>query len=277
MCDLTATRGQGWTVIEIPSTRTVFHLPSPQASGTTRRWPPGRDWGPDVRRHGLERELTTCHGRVPGSVHRAGAQAGAARRRRRDLYRELPEQCRPRAPRSDVPALPLHRPADCRALVIVAGSIGNFSSYSVFAGDFDYATCAPLICRRNRPRLCERRCSPPPRRRRLSRRSATDVMWGHGAPTACPTSALVLPWTKSAAPANCDGRTEWASSTAWCGRGTLSCYLAVAVYFIPFPYLLNCKCVSAKIVKLNIGGKQSLEHLWILNIQMLTSFPCISD
>ena len=98
MCDLTATRGQGWTVIEIPSTRTVFHLPSPQASGTTRRWPPGRDWGPDVRRHGLERELNTYHVRVPGSIHHAGARAEAARRRRRGLHRELPQQCRPPAP-----------------------------------------------------------------------------------------------------------------------------------------------------------------------------------
>ena len=46
------------------------------------------------------------------------------------------------------------------------------------------------------------------------------------------------------------------------------------MYFIPFHGLLNCKCVSAKIAELNVGSKQSLEHLWILNIQMLTSFPC---
>ena len=46
------------------------------------------------------------------------------------------------------------------------------------------------------------------------------------------------------------------------------------MYFIPFHGLLNCKCVSAKIAELNVGSKQSLEHLWILNIQMLASFPC---
>ena len=38
------------------------------------------------------------------------------------------------------------------------------------------------------------------------------------------------------------------------------------MYFIPFHGLLNCKCVSAKIAELNVGSKQSLEHLWILNI-----------
>ena len=36
------------------------------------------------RRHGLESERRTCYARVPGPVPRAGAQAGVARRRRRD-------------------------------------------------------------------------------------------------------------------------------------------------------------------------------------------------
>ena len=52
-----------WTVFETPSTRTVSHLPSPQGSGA---WPPGRDCGPELRRHGLECELKTCQVRVPG-------------------------------------------------------------------------------------------------------------------------------------------------------------------------------------------------------------------
>jgi len=70
----------------------------PRSSGTPRRWPPGRDWGADVRRHGLERELNTCQVRFPGPIHHAGARVEAARRRRRGLHRELPQQCRPPAP-----------------------------------------------------------------------------------------------------------------------------------------------------------------------------------
>ena len=70
----------------------------PRSSGTPRRWPPGRDWGADVRRHGLERELNTCQVRFPGPIHHAGARVEAARRRRRDHHRELPQQCRPPAP-----------------------------------------------------------------------------------------------------------------------------------------------------------------------------------
>ena len=69
----------------------------PRSSGTPRRWPPGRDWGPDVRRHGLERELNTCQVRFPGPIHHAGARVEASRRRRRGLHRELPQQCRPPA------------------------------------------------------------------------------------------------------------------------------------------------------------------------------------
>ena len=85
---------------ERPGGRTVFQIiyRPPRSSGTTRRWPPGRDWGPDVRRHGPERELNTCQVRVPGLIHHAGARAEAARRRRRGHHhRELPPQCLPPA------------------------------------------------------------------------------------------------------------------------------------------------------------------------------------
>ena len=76
------------------------------------------------RRHRLEGELGTRYARVPGPSYRAGAQAGAARRRRRDLDRELAQQCRPRAPLT----FPHFR---CTGRPTVAGSIGNVSVNSV--------------------------------------------------------------------------------------------------------------------------------------------------
>jgi len=110
---------QGWTVFGIPSTRSGISSPVPPLTGSPGQAPlaAGHLAGicrPGARRHGLERELITCHGRVPGSVHRAGAQAGVACRRRRDLNRELPRQCRPRAPPT-FPHLALHMPTVARS------------------------------------------------------------------------------------------------------------------------------------------------------------------